>query len=173
VTTTTTKKVFRAIRVDELEMATRDGWQLHDIRSECRIVTHDETGSGFHMGSGASYQQANYGAAHQSKVDRFPSGDILIFVVWKDTDLIDREASAEARASEAEKTLRKATEALGEVGLQLAEKSVQFEKAIDRACRAEAGHDEMQSAKRKLEGDLAKIRKAIGDLEWKRILELP
>lgn len=163
-------KIYKVVTSDELQMATRDGWTwdpvVHPAVSEHRAIqVRDDRGR---QPTREENNQGIYGTIFEPTKTSF--GDVLIFVVWREQEEIDRIAEAERAASAAHSEASRVERALEEQQREnknLSEKFDLVQKVSENRRGEIASHE---SVRRKLEGDLAKIRGAIGDLKYKEIL---
>lgn len=161
-------KLYKAVLAKDLEDATRNGWQLttfRDRRSETVAAPHTE-------------RRIVESDPYNGKPHLREFGDVLVFVVWKDSEFASREAELQTqlRTLNAEASAHRVAmhereqlvKAKAEVDAQLAERS----KALNNE-RAAHGRtvDAARDKNRKLEADLAKVRAAIGELKWKEIVD--
>lgn len=162
-----TSRVYKAVKTDELERYTSDGWRLHGepLRQQ-EVHEHED-----HRGRPPTNEERN--AGHYGTVYERPKaffGDVLIFIVWKDKEQISREQQAESRAYIAEHKLEELTRAAkkhDEIVAKLTEeRDLQQKRAMDNLNSMHARDDK----NRKLEGDIAKIRTAIGTDRMNEIL---
>ena len=172
------RKIFRAIRSDELEAATRDGWHLELVHKETRLITRDEHGAGYSYlyrqltSVAPTYHGNNSQPEPKSKID-IPYGDVLVFIVWKEAEQIDREAAASTRIHDLEIQVQGLTDKQEFRDQKIKELEGTVETVREGTKSVLVSLDEQTKMRHRLESGLAKIRKAIGDLEWSRILGLP
>ncbi len=160
-------KIYKAIKANELEHFTRDGWQREgEPLKQQELIEHEDTRG--REPTNEERQNGCYSRIYEPTKAFF--GDVLIFVVWKDQDQIAREQDAEMRARNAEHELGQLTTA----ATKHAQAIEALTSARDVALKSATEYREQVWARddknRKLEGDLAKIRNAIGEMQMNVIL---
>lgn len=165
-------KIYRAITAGQLEQYTSDGWTWDNVeRREQRIIEERDTEGrlmtieerkvhGYHDG---------YSAPRIYNHKHF-FGDVLIFIVWKEKETIDREQAAESRAFTAEHKLQQLNEEAQKhaKAIEVLNKQLEETQAIARTRQEQIwARDEKN---RKLEGDISKIRTVVGTDKMNEIL---
>ena len=161
-------KVYKAIRVGELEQHTSDGWQREGEPLRQQEIAECED----HRGRPPTPEEraaGHYGTVYAASKVFF--GDVLIFIVWKDKEQISREQAAESRAFTAERKLedlnREATQHAKAIEKLTGERDAALKSASDERERVW----DRDTKNRKLENDIAKIRTAIGTDRMNEILK--
>jgi len=156
-------KVHKVVKPDQLEWETRLGWSLVCVIQQTRVQTLREIQQQGHNHHNGSWVPEQY--QMQSHIVSDP-----MFLVEKDQEIINREEQLEANAANAREELRKLKLEFENAGKQI--KTLEEGKARDIKDQQQLADDvrAARDAKRKLEGDLAKVRAAIGDLKWKEIV---
>lgn len=154
-------RCYKAVDITELESWTRVGWQLHEIRHECRIIDR--------RSSGQNHFVNHYDQNH--KEVPLPHGDVLVFIVWKAIDQVVNEETLRAQLVEANQTIAAASKTYAALDVTVKKLQADIEVEMQQRRGADVEAKKQMDQRYKLEGDLAKVRRAIGDLEWKRIIE--
>jgi len=167
-------KIYKCCSPHELENLTRSGWELKEILSQdkatnhhhsapAQVVNNNPNNSGY-----SSYQSGMTVPVESPVIVREP-----MFLLWKDGDIESREIQLE---NIIKNTNEKHKENLAEFDKVRKERDTYKEEADTRTKQlGESAKVQMQmtDAKRKLEGDLAKVQKAIGDLKYFEIVGGP
>jgi hypothetical protein len=161
-------KVYKAVTVQELNEHTRNGWTLEgEPLREQRVTEYRDTQG--RDANATERQTGVYNRVYDAPKPFF--GDVLIFVIWKEADEIEREKALESRANNAEYRMNQLNEEAKKAAEQIAKLTKERDEVQKRSEDRLQMMNERDNTKRKLEGDLAKIRGAIGDLKFKEILE--
>jgi hypothetical protein len=170
-------KLYKAVTSDKLYEATQEGWQLveGEPRTEKRFFTAEEE---VPLSSEAykSARERDHYARPTILRKRVEFGDVLIFVVWKDSDVASKEVELQHRLDEAwenARTARAEKDQAAAAMLKAQERATAIAKSLELAeARLRDEHTASQNlrvAKTRIEGDLAKARQQIGEKAWKEI----
>jgi hypothetical protein len=161
------RKLHKVVHAHELQNATANGWQWDGIPlTDAEVFEHKDT-----TGREPTQEERNRGVYNRIYEPSQPFfGNRAIFVVWCDHDeLAERErmtselADARGRAYESERVLKENAKKL----IELEEK---LKAEQEKVTYARAQTERVETLKRKLEGDLAKVRTAIGDMKMTEII---
>lgn len=164
-------KVTKVVNHDQVEYLTREGWQLvftHGNAQRIAVEPVKTREAGYH--GGPSWEPERYENTVATIVDP-------LFVLEKDTDVASREA-------ELQEQLYAERETVGRQELMIRElQGKVFTAEQNEACNerrvkeyAEANASlreknfDASDKMRKLEADLAKVRKEIGEARWREVL---
>ena len=165
-------KIYKCVQHGQLEHETRQGWALE------QVLVHDHSINVPHQAPAQvvnNNNNGNYGTSFGSTV---PVDTPVIvrepmFLLWKENDVILREEEL-TRLLKAEQEAQKKWSTDYD-GLKRAHDT--YKEEADRRTK-EVGESiavqrKMMTAKEKLEGDLVKVQKAIGDLKYFEIVGGP
>ncbi len=169
------KKVYRTCGPGDLEILTRDGWSLTKVIQSDRMIDVQEDVAAYDEapeGSNSGYR--NPGWQHTSIMRKVVVMD-TIFLLEKDestviAELEDRLKETEAKASAANVEKKKA-----EMELRDAKASHQFvvdesRRRNEALAKALSDAEELRKTKARMEEDLARIQRAVGELRVRDIL---
>lgn len=169
---------YKTCLADKLDSFTRAGWTIVDAfdqdMSEHEIDTSNRFGHADTLREPISYD----GRGNVQGGGPLVTLSRRVFLLQKGTDVVDAELRQEngrltASADEAWKKEREGERLLAALRKEHEAKQEELNRAIGEKssalARSAGAHDRM----RVMEGDMAKVRTAIGDREWTRILAEP
>lgn len=165
-------KIYKCASPSELENSTRDGWTLEQVLSHdtSRNVNHSAPAQ---VVNNNNQQYGGYQSGMTVPVDTPVIVREPVFLLSKESEVESREIQLQNLIKNIEE---KHKENLAEYGKVLKERD-QYRDEADRrttALNISAGaQQKLDEQKRKLEGDLAKVQKAIGDLKYFEIVGGP
>lgn len=156
----------------ELESLTRSGWELKEILSHDKAASHPHSAPAQVVNNNANNgYSTSYGSTvpvESPVIVREP-----MFLLWKDSEFESRELQLENTIKNIQVQHK---ENLAEFDGVKRERD-QYKDEADRRTKElnQAAGQQIKDieAKRKLEGDLAKVQKAIGDLKYFEIVGGP
>lgn len=165
-------KIFRTVDANQLHEATRDGWtwdgQIHKQAHVFIVKDIDGRDPTPKEREALGLSQYIHHRIYEPTQRFF--GEVMNFIVSKESEKIDREQAAEARAVDLSDKLHDAEariQPLTEMVKKLSDERDQLQRNADHVRVQWNGQTDRN---RKLEGDIAKIRAAIGDMKMNEIL---
>lgn len=167
------KGIVKVVSEYEVEKSTREGWVVESRFLKKVVLPFQETEVDPHIGKSNYYPiHGNTGVVN---VQRMREVEQLVFVVRLDEDSAIARLTEELKASTA--STQKYAAELGEqkkIAAEAETKAKALHEGYDNVsarlrAQSEAG-EVMRKALKKLEEDLAKVRKAVGDIKFKEIV---
>lgn len=170
---------YKTCLADKLDSFTQAGWTIVEAfdqdMSEHEIVTANRHGYADTLREPVDYR---YSGTNNAAVGPLLLLRRRVFLLQKGTDVVDAELREQnerltASASEAWKKEREGERLLAALRKEHEAKQEELNRTISEKssaiARSAGAHDRMRA----MEGDMAKVRTAIGDREWTRILAEP
>lgn len=167
-------KIYKAVHYQQLEVETRAGWVLEQVlvhdhsinvphQAPAQVVNNNNNNNGY-----SSYQSGMVVPVDTPVIVREP-----MFLLAKEMDIVTREEELTKLLKAEQEAQKKWSNDYD--GLKRAHDT--YKDEADRRTK-EVGESiavqrKMMTAKEKLEGDMSKVRKAIGDLKYFEIVGGP
>lgn len=166
-------KIYKCVQHGQLEHETRNGWTME------QVLVYDHAKNVQHSAPAQVVNNNNNNGGYSSSYGTTVPVDTPV-IVREPMFLLSMEADVESKANQLQGTIREREEELKKLKADLIAVTTKHDcyknEADERtkALNAAAGvQQKLNEAKRKLEGDLSKVQKAIGDLKYFEIVGGP
>jgi hypothetical protein len=162
--------IWKCVPPNELERHTRDGWHLEQILVAMKPTTiqHSAPAQVVNNNNNNGYQ--SYQSGMTVPVDSPVVVQEPMFLLKKDAEVESRESELIASVETHRKLLKEAEARLPPIERERDQYKDEADRRTKELNLAAAQQIKDIEAKRKLEGDLSKIQKAIGDIEYFKIV---
>lgn len=167
-------KIYKCVHHHQLEHETRNGWVME------QVLVHDHVEKVDHQAPAQVVNNNNNNSGYSSYQSGMTVPVDTPVIVREPMFLLSMEADVESKTNQLHGTIREREEELKKLKADLISITAKHDcykhEADERtkALNAAAGvQQKLDEQKRKLEGDLAKVQKAIGDLKYFEIVGGP